>query len=101
MPIKHGALRQIPKTEKRTLRNKAVRSELKTITKRMSSLIADHKRDEAFQLLPIVMRKLDQAATKRIIHKNTASRTKSRIMQRLAKSAPSASPTSGPAHTAA
>jgi len=101
MPIKHGALRQIRKTHKRTLRNKDVRSELKTFMKRMNSLIADHKRDEAFHLLPVVMRKLDQAATKRVIHKNTASRTKSRLMQRLAKSTPSASPTSGPAHTTA
>lgn len=85
MPIKHGALRQIHKTQKRTLRNKDLKSELKTLKKRFLQLLALRKREDALKLLPTVMRKFDQAATKRVLHHNTASRTKSRLMRQLAK----------------
>ena len=84
MPIKHGALRQLPKIRRRTLRNKDIRSELKTFVKRARELVVKQQRDAAKQLLPQMMRKFDQAAAKRVIHRNTASRMKSRLMRQLA-----------------
>ncbi len=85
MPIKHGALRQISKSHKRAVRNKDLKSELKTLKKQFLQLLTLRKREEAVKLLPTVMRKFDQAATKRVLHHNTASRIKSRLMHQLAK----------------
>lgn len=70
--------------ERRRLRNKAVRSELKTRTKRAVEA-AEQGRDDAGDLARTALRKLDKAASKGVIHKNTAARRKSRLMKRLAR----------------
>jgi small subunit ribosomal protein S20 len=57
--------------EKRRLRNKAVRSEVRTRTK-----IAGEGGEEA---LREAMRSIDKAAAKGVIHKNQAARRKSRL----------------------
>ncbi|MBI3324496.1 MAG: 30S ribosomal protein S20 [Candidatus Omnitrophica bacterium] len=88
MPIKFAAVRQLRKDRPRTERNQAIRSELKTLKKRIRSLIADRKREEALQLMPTVMRRFDHAVAKGVIHRNLASRTKSRFMQQLHRLSP-------------
>jgi small subunit ribosomal protein S20 len=72
--------------EKRRLRNKAVRSELKTRTKNAVTA-AEEGRDDAAALTADAMKKLDKAAAKGVIHKNQAARRKSRLMKRLATQA--------------
>ena len=84
MPIKRAALRQLRKDKKRTTRNQAFQSELRTLKKRVLTLIGQN-RAEAQHLLPTLMRRFDQAAAKGRIHKNTAARVKSRLMKRLAQ----------------
>ena len=88
MPIKHAALKQIRKDEKRRLRNQAVRSELKTLTKRLVGLLATQQVNEARALLRIVGKEYDHAAAKGIIHRNIASRYTSRLARRLNKLSP-------------
>jgi small subunit ribosomal protein S20 len=83
MPIKHAALKQIRKDRKRNARNQALRSELKTVTKRLTTLLSQQKRDEARALIHEVASKYDRAASRKIIHPNTAARYKSRLMRRL------------------
>ena len=83
MPIKHAALKQIRKDRKRRPRNQAIRSELRTMTKRLVTFLMTQKLDEAKALLHHLVRRYDQAASKGIIHPNTASRHKSRLMHRL------------------
>ena len=83
MPIKHAALKQIRKDRKRRQRNQAVRSELKTLTKRLLALLKDQKLDEAKTLIRTVVSKFDRAASTGIIHRNTAARYKSRLARRL------------------
>ncbi len=85
MPIKRAAVRQLRKDRKRTVRNQAIQSELKTLKKRFLSLVDERKRDEASKFLPVLARRFDQAAAKGLIHKNMAARTKSRLTHRLAK----------------
>jgi small subunit ribosomal protein S20 len=68
--------------QKRHERNKAVRSELKTRVKRAATA-AESGADDAVELARSAVRKLDKAAEKGIIHKNQASRRKSRLMKRL------------------
>jgi small subunit ribosomal protein S20 len=87
MPNKHAALKQLRKDKKRVIRNQSVLSELKTLKKRAILLLDAKKTDEAVKVIPLLMKCFDQAAAKGIIHKNIASRTKSRLMHRLAQNA--------------
>lgn len=83
MPNKHAALKQIRKDRKRRQHNHAVRSELGTLTKRLLGLLSGRKLDEAALLLREVAKQYDHAASKGVIHPNTASRYKSRLTHRL------------------
>ena len=86
MPIKHAALKQIRKDRTRQSRNQAVRAELKTLTKRLLALLGEQKLEEARQLIRLVSKKFDRAASARVIHPNTAARYKSRLARRLRSS---------------
>lgn len=70
--------------EKRRLRNKAVRAELKTRTKRAEAAAAEGA-ETTEQLLRVAIKRIDQAAAKGVIHRNAASRKKSRLTKRLAR----------------
>jgi small subunit ribosomal protein S20 len=72
--------------EKRRLRNKAVRSELRTRTKRATDA-AEQATDDAEALTRDAVKRIDQAAEKGVIHKNAAARQKSRLMRRVARAA--------------
>jgi small subunit ribosomal protein S20 len=67
--------------EKARLRNKAVRSELKTRVKAATASVGTENEAEATRL---AIKKIDKAATKGVIHKNAAARKKSRLVKRLA-----------------
>jgi small subunit ribosomal protein S20 len=70
--------------EKRRIRNKAVRSELKTRQK--SALVAARSgEDTAPEALRLAIKKLDKAAAKGVIHPNAAARRKSRLTRQVAK----------------
>jgi len=66
--------------EKRRLRNRAVRSEIHTREK--ATLAAAGTEHEA-EALRLTIKRIDKAAAKGIIHKNTAARQKSRLVARL------------------
>jgi small subunit ribosomal protein S20 len=68
--------------EAHRLRNKAVKSELKTRVKGAVK-IAEARDDTALEALQLAQKRLDMAAAKGIIHKNQAARRKSRLMKRL------------------
>jgi small subunit ribosomal protein S20 len=69
-------------SEERRLRNKAVKSAVRTSAKKFITLAHPKTVGEAEIALKEMIRKLDTAARKGIIKKNTAARKKSR-MQRL------------------
>ena len=68
--------------EKARLRNKAVRSELKTRTKAALTTAGTEAGPDA---LREAMRRLDKAASKGVIHRNAAARRKSRLTKRVAR----------------
>lgn len=70
--------------EKRRLRNKGVRSELKT---RVKSARAEIGSDGGPEALVVAQRRLGKAASKGVIHKNQAARRTSRLMKAANKSA--------------
>jgi len=83
MPIKKAALKRMRADKKRHQINTPISSELKTKVKHIRALITDKKKDEALSLLPVVASKLHKAVQKKIIHKNKASRTLSRLEKAL------------------
>lgn len=83
MPILHASYKDIKKTAKRALRNQSVKSALKTQTKKIIELLSSKKIDEARKELKLLISQLDRAKSKGIIHKNSASRKKSRLMKKL------------------
>ncbi len=83
MPILHAAYKSIKVIKRKATRNQAVRSRLKTETKKFIDLVASKKMDEAKKQLNTLISGLDRASSKGIIHKNTASRKKSRLMKKL------------------
>ena len=70
-------------TLKRQARNKSVRSELRTRTKRAVSAIESGAED-ADEALRLAIKRIDKAAAKGVIHKNQAANRKSRLMKRAA-----------------
>ena len=78
MPNNASAAKRLRQAEKRRVANKARRTELKTITKKFLRAIHDGKKDEAGDLLKRYNKRVDQAACHSVLHKNAASRQKSR-----------------------
>ena len=71
-------------TVKRQARNKAVRSELRTRTKKANAAIAEDV-SSAEDEIRLAIKRIDKAAAKGVIHKNQAANRKSRLMKRAAK----------------
>ena len=86
MPKGKTDIRRFQKQEKRRLRNRSVRSAVKTfIGRARQSLVgATSREDESLQTNVLrAIRELDRAARKGIIHPNNAARRKSRLMKRV------------------
>jgi len=66
------------------VRNKAVRTSLKTDAKKLRTFIADGDADAAAEAFSHASRQLDKAASKGIVHKRTAARRKSRLARATA-----------------
>jgi small subunit ribosomal protein S20 len=69
--------------EKRRMRNKAVKSSLKTAIRKFNEAAAAGDTEAATALLRDASRKLDKAASKGVIHKNQAANRKSAIARRI------------------
>jgi small subunit ribosomal protein S20 len=67
--------------EKRRVRNKGVRSELRTRTKTAIDAAGGEDQDQALRL---AVKRIDKAASHGVIHQNQAANRKSRLMRRVA-----------------
>ena len=74
--------------ERARLRNKAVRSEVKTRVK-ATLASAESGADTTADALRLACKRLDKAAAKGIIHKNQAANRKSALMKRVGRSSDS------------
>lgn len=68
--------------EARRVRNKAVRSELKT-RRKVALAVATAGGEQADTVIRLAIQRIDMAATKKVIHKNKAARDKSRLMRHI------------------
>lgn len=83
MPQRPSAEKSMKKSNQRRIRNKSVKSRLRTGTVKFERAVERGDREEAGKELDAVARMLHQAADKGIIHKNTAARRLSRLQARL------------------
>lgn len=77
-------LKRIQTNEKRTERNKAVKSELRTWVRRFREAADAGDRDAAQDALKKASTKLDKAVSKGVIHQNQAANKKSAMAKRAA-----------------
>ena len=85
MPNKKAAIKSLRQDKKKNLRNKAVLSELRTLTKSTKMVIAKNNREEADVLLKKLESKLSKAAKRDVIKKNNAARRISRLRTQWSK----------------
>lgn len=74
---------KLANVEKRRLRNKAVRSYVKTTSTKALDTIQKKELDKAGEVVTAAVSALDRAAKKGVIHPNKAARRKSRLMKKL------------------
>ncbi|MGG7163815.1 30S ribosomal protein S20 [Clostridium ihumii] len=78
-----SAKKRIKVTKAKTLRNTMIKSALKTTIKKFETAVANKNVEEAKANYTVVVKALDMAANKGIIHKNKAARKKSRLATKL------------------
>lgn len=74
-----SAKKRVLVIETKTLRNKAIKSKIKTMVKNVESAIASGDKAAAEAQLKVAISEISKAASKGIFHKNTASRKISRL----------------------
>ena len=78
-----SARKRIRQTEKRTARNTARKSRMRTFIKKVEAAIIGGDKDVAIAALRAAQPELQRAAGKGVIHANTASRKLSRLSARV------------------
>ncbi len=74
-----SALKRVRQSEKNRLRNKAVRTAIKTVTKKVEAAVSSKDKEGIKGLLIEAESLISKAATKGVIHRNTAARRISRL----------------------
>ncbi len=83
MARKKSAEKQVRVAERRRLRNKSVRSQVKTRITKAERLIFSGELEAAQEAVVAAISSLDKAAEKGILKPNNAARRKSRLMKKL------------------
>ncbi|WP_281690290.1 30S ribosomal protein S20 [Pseudonocardia thermophila] len=77
-------IKRVKTNEKRRLRNKSVKSSVKTAIRKFREAAAAGDTEKAIELQRAAARALDKAASKGVIHKNQAANRKSAIAKQAA-----------------
>lgn len=80
-----SAKKRARQNDKRRIHNRYYKATARTYVKKARTLIDDGNVEEAEVVVRQAVKALDKAAQKGIIHKNNASRRKSRLMRHLNK----------------
>ena len=86
MPNIKSANKRVKVIATKTMLNKAVNSDLKTNIKKANLAIESGSENKA-EAVRVAMKKIDKAAAKGILHKNTAARRKAALARKLNASA--------------
>lgn len=74
-----SAKKRIKVAKKKEMRNKAVKSKIKTLTKNVEAAVEAGNKADAESALKIATAEIERAGSKKIFHKNTAARKVSRL----------------------
>ena len=88
MPTTKNAKKALRQSQKRRLLNRSQRSALRNVIKNCRVAAQGDDPAAAESAFRLAVKRLDQAAAKNLIHKNKASRTKSRLAKLLPKASP-------------
>ncbi|MCD7742245.1 MAG: 30S ribosomal protein S20 [Ruminococcus sp.] len=84
MPNIKSAKKRVKVNDTKALRNKAIKSDLKTAIKKANNAVANDA-DNKEALVRDAIKKVDMACSKGVIHKNNASRKKSALAKTIAQ----------------
>ena len=85
MPNIKSAEKRVSVSATKKLQNQMIRSQMQTAVRKFNAAIAEGDVESAKALLPIASSKIDNAATKNVIHKNAANRKKAQIAKALSQ----------------
>jgi small subunit ribosomal protein S20 len=83
-----SARKRIRQTAKRTERNRARKSRMRTFVKKVEEACASGDQAVAREALRVAQPEMQRAATKGVVHKNTVARKLSRLAARVKALAP-------------
>ena len=83
MPNIKSAIKRVSVIEKKTLQNNMIKTGYRPAVRKVESAIAEGNSEEAKKLFVDATKKIDQACTKGVIKKNTASRKKSNLAKKI------------------
>ena len=86
MPIIKSAKKALRQAERRRKRNLIRKKAVSDVVRKIKKLVAGSRQSEALALLPLAYKALDKAAKTRVIHRNAASRKKSRLTKFIKRS---------------
>ena len=86
MPNIQSAKKRVKVSEKKNLRNRIVKSGVRTSIKKFENAVQQNPADAA-AVLSATSSAIDRAAAKGVVHKNAANRKKARLAKRLANAA--------------
>ena len=79
MPNNRNAAKAMRQANKRRLRNRAARTSLRTVIRKVQEAVKANDAGAVESALKTATKRLDQAASKKFIHRNKAARLKSRL----------------------
>ncbi len=83
MPNIKSAIKRVSVIEKKTSQNNMIKSGYRTAVKKFEASVEAGNKEEAITNFSAAVKKIDQACTKGVIKKNTASRKKSNLAKKL------------------
>jgi small subunit ribosomal protein S20 len=83
MPNTPSAKKRLRQNEARRLHNRAARSSLRSQIRRVREAVTAGDSEKAQTEFRRAQKSIDQAASRRLIHRNAAARTKSRLVKML------------------
>ena len=78
-----STLKRARQSEKRRVRNKIVKSALKTQAKRVLQAVEEKNLEKAGKALALAVPEIQRASSKKILHKRTAARKISRLAKKV------------------
>lgn len=86
MPQRKAGIKDLRKNHTRRMHNLDIKTALKKTVKKFLASIEEKNASEAQSNLKVLYKKLDKAAKRNILHKNTVARRKSKFSKQLALS---------------